>query len=76
MTEKETIKKLRSQLKDAQSEVKHWSDMFYETNEKHRKYRGWIKEKFDWWVELLANDRRPCLKFLIKDTAKILGMWS
>lgn len=69
-----TVKGLQEDLKFAKSQMRQWRDKYYYEQKEKQQLKEWVKEKFDWWIELSATQKSPCLKFLIKNTAKILGM--
>lgn len=71
---------MKKTIKDYRDEIRMLR-LDYETERRERMKlerelaakTAWIRTKFDWWPTLIAEGKTPCLKYLIKDTAKILG---
>lgn len=71
---RKTIRSLEKEIRQMEVWKDEWRDKFYIQEKENLKLRLWIIEKFDWWLELISNGQKPCLKYLIKNTAEILGM--
>lgn len=71
---RKTIKSLEADLKFERNQVQEWRNKYYVMESDRDKLRSWIINKFDWWVNLCSEKHSPCLKYLIKNTAEILGM--
>lgn len=69
-----TISDLQRQLKDMKSSRDYWEERFRKEEQEKFRLLRWAEGKFNWWVELATTNSRPCLKYLIKDTAILLGM--
>lgn len=69
-----TIKDIEYELKVMKSQRDDWRDKYYKSEEDKKILTDWIKNKFNWWIELISDSKSPCLKYLIKNTAMILGM--
>lgn len=69
-----TIKILQEEVKRERRRGDEWRDKYHVLQADHFRLRTWISRKFDWWLELVSTQKTPCFKYLIKDTAEILGM--
>lgn len=67
------IKDYKSDLRFEREENQRLQSQNYKLQNRVDKLHNWILSKFDWWPELLKDGKTPCLKYLIKETAKILG---
>ena len=69
-----TIKSLQEELKYERKRADEWRDKFFIKEMECHRLRTWISVKFDWFLEMATSNSRPCFKYLIKNTAEILGM--
>lgn len=71
---RKTIKSLEQEIRIIKDERDAWRLKFYNEHALRIALKRWIQIKFDWWVDLAVDNQAPCLKYLIKDTAIVLGM--
>ncbi len=75
MTKSETeelIKKLKRQVRELRSERDDFSDKYWKERARANRLKEWVDYKFSWWIDLMADDKKPCLKYMIKDAKDIL----
>ena len=41
-------------------------------NSDNSRLKGWIEYKFNWFIDLVYENKQPCLKYLIKNSKDIL----
>lgn len=71
---RKTISGLEWELKREYNRYKSMEAELFKVKAERDALREWISGKFNWWIELLATQKQPCLKYLIKNTAAMLGM--
>lgn len=67
-----TNRELSKKLREAKKEIK---DIRAENHKLRRKLQianEWIEKKFNWWIDLLAENKAPCLRWMIKNTKDIM----
>ena len=62
------INKLKKEIRELKQEVNKLN--IYRL--KYFKLQGWVNAKFHWFIDLLSESNKPCLKYLIKDCKDIL----
>lgn len=68
-------KRLKAVNSELREEMKYLKEDLNSFRIENFKLKRWIESKFKWWAKLISNDDSPCLKWLIKDTGKILKYW-
>jgi len=70
---KRNIESYREEIKMLKLDYETERSMRLKVERELSEKTAWIQGKFEWWSELLSESKTPCLKYLIKDTARILG---
>ena len=60
-------KELRKEVRELKKQVMFYRDEHERAIGRYRITRGWINNKFEWFIDLLQEGKSPCLKYLIKD---------
>lgn len=68
------IKNLQRDILNIKQERDAWQEKFQQREKEYLILRRWIQKNFDWWLALIQKQSGPDLVWLLKDTAKILGM--
>lgn len=74
----EEVTYLRKENWRLRRDLKWNIDMYWKYKEAYQSAELFLNQKFEWFIDLLAEDKTPCRKFLIKNfkdqIVKLKGM--
>lgn len=70
---KAEAKRLRADLKWTKSQVDALRKERAELLDDRAKFRSYIAGKFKWFIELNAENKTPCMKWLIEDMSRLFN---
>ena len=72
MRKQPTVKELKKEVSALKREVRDLRDRNLHLRSDKERLIFWIEDKFNWFIDMLAEGKTPCLRFLIKNTKDML----